>query len=129
MDFNAYIRDVEDFPKSGIIFKDITPLLNNPEVLAKASERFIDFLKERALHFTNQLVFLSDSHAVCAIIVSSDRQSCSSIASLGKATLTSFVFTLSSGCPAFPTCICKSNPSLSTHEIKPSAWSVGPTPL
>lgn len=46
MDFNAYIRDVEDFPKSGIIFKDITPLLNNPEVLAKASERFIDFLKD-----------------------------------------------------------------------------------
>ena len=26
-----YIRDVEDFPTEGILFKDITPLLGNPE--------------------------------------------------------------------------------------------------
>jgi len=25
MDLNAFIRDVPDFPKPGIIFKDITP--------------------------------------------------------------------------------------------------------
>ncbi len=25
-----YIRDVPDFPKEGIIFKDITPLLSSP---------------------------------------------------------------------------------------------------
>ncbi|QDU65740.1 adenine phosphoribosyltransferase [Engelhardtia mirabilis] len=31
-----YIRDVPDFPKPGIVFKDITPLLQNPECL-KAS--------------------------------------------------------------------------------------------
>ncbi len=29
MDLNNYIRDITDFPKKGIIFKDITPLLNN----------------------------------------------------------------------------------------------------
>ena len=28
-DLKAYIRDVPDFPKKGIIFKDITPLLND----------------------------------------------------------------------------------------------------
>jgi adenine phosphoribosyltransferase len=28
-----YIRDVADFPKSGIVFKDITPLLKSPEAL------------------------------------------------------------------------------------------------
>ena len=29
MDLNNYIRDIADFPKKGIIFKDITPLLKN----------------------------------------------------------------------------------------------------
>lgn len=31
MSINHYIRDIEDFPKPGINFKDITPLLNDPE--------------------------------------------------------------------------------------------------
>lgn len=31
MDIKNYIRDVPDFPKPGIIFKDITPLLLNAE--------------------------------------------------------------------------------------------------
>ena len=29
MDFKSLIRDVPDFPKSGIMFKDITPLLKD----------------------------------------------------------------------------------------------------
>src|SRR5438105_15787208 len=33
MDLSAYIRDVPDFPKKGILFKDITPLLRSPEAL------------------------------------------------------------------------------------------------
>ncbi len=28
------IRDVKDFPKEGIVFKDITTLLNNPKALS-----------------------------------------------------------------------------------------------
>jgi len=31
-----YIRDVPDFPKKGILFKDITPLLQSPAGLAEA---------------------------------------------------------------------------------------------
>ena len=31
MDLRSIIRDVPDFPKPGILFKDITPLLNNAE--------------------------------------------------------------------------------------------------
>ncbi|HYH63994.1 MAG TPA: adenine phosphoribosyltransferase [Urbifossiella sp.] len=31
MDLNALIRDVPDFPKPGILFKDITPLLADPK--------------------------------------------------------------------------------------------------
>jgi adenine phosphoribosyltransferase len=30
MDLNQYIRDIPDFPKPGILFKDITPLLADP---------------------------------------------------------------------------------------------------
>ena len=38
MDFETYIRDIADFPKPGVIFKDITPLLNNKEALKAAAE-------------------------------------------------------------------------------------------
>ena len=31
MNLENYIRDIHDFPKPGIIFKDITPLLKDPE--------------------------------------------------------------------------------------------------
>ncbi|WP_340074580.1 adenine phosphoribosyltransferase [Leptobacterium sp. I13] len=30
MNIENYIRDIQDFPKQGIVFKDITPLLKNP---------------------------------------------------------------------------------------------------
>ena len=30
MDLESYIRDIPDFPKEGILFKDITPLLADP---------------------------------------------------------------------------------------------------
>jgi adenine phosphoribosyltransferase len=31
MDFDAHIRDIPDFPKPGIVFKDITPLLGDAD--------------------------------------------------------------------------------------------------
>ena len=31
MDLRSYIRDVPDFPKPGVLFKDITPLLADPK--------------------------------------------------------------------------------------------------
>jgi adenine phosphoribosyltransferase len=36
MDLKAYIRDVPDFPKPGILFKDIMPLLAAPPAFAAA---------------------------------------------------------------------------------------------
>ena len=39
-----YIRDVADFPKEGIIFKDITPLLSSPEGLKAAIEGIAAFV-------------------------------------------------------------------------------------
>ena len=35
-DLTQSIRDIKDFPKKGIIFKDITPLLAHPEGFAAA---------------------------------------------------------------------------------------------
>ena len=34
MQLTDYIRDIPDFPKPGIIFKDITPLLAHPQAFA-----------------------------------------------------------------------------------------------
>lgn len=36
MDLRAYIRDVPDFPKPGILFKDIMPLLASPDAFGLA---------------------------------------------------------------------------------------------
>ncbi|MEK6374157.1 MAG: adenine phosphoribosyltransferase [Acidobacteriota bacterium] len=38
MDLKDFIRDVPDFPKPGIVFKDITPLLRSPKALEYVSE-------------------------------------------------------------------------------------------
>ncbi len=40
----TYIRDIKNFPKEGIIFKDITPLLNNAEARKEVLKRFIENL-------------------------------------------------------------------------------------
>ena len=40
MNLNNYIRDIPDFPKKGIIFKDITPLLKNKDALSNIIEKF-----------------------------------------------------------------------------------------
>lgn len=42
-DLNQTIRDVPDFPKPGILFKDITPVLADPVLM----QRIIDHLVER----------------------------------------------------------------------------------
>jgi len=39
MDLGQVIRDVPDFPASGILYRDITPLLGNAEALRVAVER------------------------------------------------------------------------------------------
>lgn len=36
------IRDVPDFPKPGIMFKDITPLLNNPKAFSSITQKFCE---------------------------------------------------------------------------------------
>jgi adenine phosphoribosyltransferase len=47
MDLSSFIRDVPDFPKPGIIFKDITPLLRAPEALREAVRRMAEPYRAR----------------------------------------------------------------------------------
>lgn len=42
MDFRPYIRDIPDWPKPGVIFKDITPLLRDKEAFRAAIDALAD---------------------------------------------------------------------------------------
>lgn len=44
MDFKKYVRDIDNFPKQGVGFKDITPLLKDPEAFKAASEALLQFI-------------------------------------------------------------------------------------
>ena len=41
MDFKAYVRDIKDFPKEGVLFKDITPLLQDSTALKNTAEELV----------------------------------------------------------------------------------------
>ena len=47
MELSSFVRDVADFPKPGILFKDISPLLANPDAFGAAIEAmalpFVEF--------------------------------------------------------------------------------------
>ncbi len=45
IDLGSFIAAVPDYPKPGILFKDITPLLAHGEALAYAIERLADFFR------------------------------------------------------------------------------------
>jgi adenine phosphoribosyltransferase len=49
MDLQNYIRDIPDFPKPGILFKDITPLLSEPSAFREA-------IHQLRSHFTGHKV-------------------------------------------------------------------------
>jgi adenine phosphoribosyltransferase len=49
MTLNQYIRDVQDFPKEGIIFKDITPLLANPKAVRECMALLLNNLRDRKI--------------------------------------------------------------------------------
>jgi len=42
VDLSTYIRDISDWPKEGIVFKDITPLLASPEGFRAAIDTLAD---------------------------------------------------------------------------------------
>jgi adenine phosphoribosyltransferase len=46
-DLKKYIRNVRDFPKDGIVFRDITTLLKEPIALKKTATALFDFAKNK----------------------------------------------------------------------------------
>lgn len=46
VNINDYIRDIPDFPKEGIIFKDITPLLKDPAAFQATIDQMVAKIKE-----------------------------------------------------------------------------------
>lgn len=45
MNLASYLRDVKDFPKPGIVFKDITPMLQSPAAMDEAIKQLADRFK------------------------------------------------------------------------------------
>ena len=46
MDLKTHIRDIPDFPKPGILFRDITPLLGNPAAMQYSIDVFAEQVAE-----------------------------------------------------------------------------------
>ena len=49
MDLKQYIRNVPDFPKKGIVFRDITTLLQNPEAFRYTIDQFYSHFKTKKI--------------------------------------------------------------------------------
>lgn len=49
MKIENYVRDIQGFPKEGILFKDITPLLNDPEARTSCLKILVDSLKDQKI--------------------------------------------------------------------------------
>ena len=42
-----FIRNIPDFPHKGILFKDITPALENPEIFSRIIDKFYEQFKDK----------------------------------------------------------------------------------
>jgi adenine phosphoribosyltransferase len=49
MDLAKFIRDIPDFPKPGIVFKDITPLLADPPAFQEAIRQLEEHYADRSI--------------------------------------------------------------------------------
>jgi adenine phosphoribosyltransferase len=49
IDPRVWIRDVPDFPKPGILFKDITPMLGHPEAFRAVVDRIAEAFASRSI--------------------------------------------------------------------------------
>ncbi|MEO8232208.1 MAG: adenine phosphoribosyltransferase [Ignavibacteriota bacterium] len=50
MDLKSHIRNIKDFPKPGVMFRDITTLLKNPEAFDFTLQQLISFTKEKKIN-------------------------------------------------------------------------------
>lgn len=50
LDLKRFIRDIPDFPKPGILFRDITPLLGDPEALRESVRQLAEPYRDEKIH-------------------------------------------------------------------------------
>ena len=46
MDLKKYIRSIPDYPKKGILFRDITTLIKNPQAFKFTNDKIIELAKK-----------------------------------------------------------------------------------
>ena len=51
VDLKGYIRDIPDWPKKGILFRDITPLLADPKAFVEAVDALCADFKEAGIEY------------------------------------------------------------------------------
>jgi adenine phosphoribosyltransferase len=49
MELKKYIRNIKNFPKQGIMFRDITTLLKNPDAFEFTINQLYDFVKDKKI--------------------------------------------------------------------------------
>ncbi|GHH97146.1 adenine phosphoribosyltransferase [Neobacillus kokaensis] len=49
MDLKQFIAIVPDYPKEGIVFKDITPLMNDGEAYKYATDQIVEYAKDKQI--------------------------------------------------------------------------------
>lgn len=49
IDISEYIRDIEDFPKTGVVFKDITPLLSHNKASLECLNQLVALVNEQQI--------------------------------------------------------------------------------
>lgn len=49
MNIEKYIRDIVDFPKPGVVFKDITPLLNDHTILMDTTKQLVALVGDQRI--------------------------------------------------------------------------------
>ncbi len=47
VDLSARVRDIPDFPKKGVLFRDIMPLLQDPAALHQAVDSLVEYGKDK----------------------------------------------------------------------------------
>ena len=51
MELKDYVRSIPDFPKEGILFRDITPLLADKDAFQEIVDRMADFLRDKHIDY------------------------------------------------------------------------------
>lgn len=49
MELTDFIRDIHDFPKQGVVFKDITPLLKDPKAIVATAQQLEELVDSRSI--------------------------------------------------------------------------------